>query len=358
MSARATSPSCLAIGVSVWLAWAVFCEDPAAAQPSPAASAAATTASTTGAATEDWPSAARLLDEGTRAEQRLAFAEALALYRRTMAIAATSRTAALAARRVSWLEQRSEGDFGPLSRLMAMRADEETPTADEMAAFEAQIDGFPPGTVRREARAFCAQGEARAHRWTAAVVAYERWLDEPDLSDAERDIAQRGRAMALEALGGSGLDALSAAALGGSHEARFLRAQAWLRAMRIAAVAAAIAFAVAVVAARLWKGLALRGLRALVRARALATAACVLVTPVVLVRLYDATYARAAVALALAGAAGLSVASLAGASLDAQGASRRRRAVVAVVATLAQLALGFAALDRTGLLPELLAAWM
>ncbi|MBI4953504.1 MAG: hypothetical protein HY908_15865 [Myxococcales bacterium] len=296
------------------------------------------------------------LRRGQEADAAADPAAAVGHYRRVLELAPGSRLARRAERRLEWLEARGDDGYRPLAALMRTRADPAL-DADKLARFEQELLGFAPGAVRREARAFVAQAYVRLGARAAAVTAYERWLAEHGLDPSEAERALRGHALELDALGRVGLAALTAADLAGSPEGRFLRARALLRGGRIFAVAAGVAFAAAVVLFQLWRGVSRAALRALLRPERLALACLVLVPPVLVVRAYERAYGRAAVALALAGLVGLVTAALAGAAPAVRSASRARRGTLACVVLAAQLGLGFAALDTTGLAPELVAPW-
>jgi hypothetical protein len=78
--------------------------------------------------------------------------------RASVAAAPASRWARSASARVSWLEERSEEHFVPFSRLMrAWRDPSLTVDASALEAFAQEVDRFPAGTVRGEARMFVAE---------------------------------------------------------------------------------------------------------------------------------------------------------------------------------------------------------
>ncbi|MCC6524524.1 MAG: hypothetical protein IT373_17850 [Polyangiaceae bacterium] len=341
------------------LAWAPTAQ----AQPGDAGAAASVTPSASLATSPSAPAstsgeteAEAALRRGQDAEVAAEPAAAVGHYRRVLELAPGSRLARRAERRLEWLEARGDDGYRPLAALMRTRADPAL-DADKLAHFEQELLGFAPGAVRREARAFVAEAYVRLGAHAAALAAYERWLAEPGLEPGEARRAERGRALELDALGRDGLAALTAADLAQSPEGRFLRARRLLRGGRIFAVATGLAFAAAVVLFQLWRGVSRAALRALLRPERLALACLVLVPPVLVVRAYERAYARAAVALALAGLVGLVTATLAGAAPAVRSASRARRGTLACVVLAAQLGLGFAALDTTGLAPELVAPW-
>ncbi len=87
------------------------------------------------------------------ADDEMAFARALAGYRDFLARDPGSRFAARAQARVEDLEQHAEGNFAPLMALERVRRDEEL--ANSLAGIQAldrELEHFPPGQVRAEAR--------------------------------------------------------------------------------------------------------------------------------------------------------------------------------------------------------------
>ncbi|MCA9622309.1 MAG: hypothetical protein KC731_24965 [Myxococcales bacterium] len=272
---------------------------------------------------------------------------ALELYRRARDADPEARLAQRAERRIAWLEARREGDFRPLAALMAIRL-ERQPSAEVIAAFERAIDGFPPGLVRREARAFCAQAYLRLGppAEEAAIAAYDRWLAEPDLSPTERERALRARAL----LKPDGLRSLESAGLEDSAEARHLRMTTWLRVIRIATGSLAALFAFATLRTR--PSRRPRPLPLLTPSR-LAIAAYLFAVPVVMVWRYDPTFTRAALAVAIAGTLGLTTATAVG-GLDLP---PRRRPLLALLAFGVQLGVGILALEGSGTFAELFAPW-
>ena len=91
-------------------------------------------------------------------EKDLSLAAALHDYEASVAADPSNRWVLRANARARWLRERSEGDFAPLVRLERVRRD---PTAQRDArAVEAlahDLEAFPPGEVRVEARMFVAE---------------------------------------------------------------------------------------------------------------------------------------------------------------------------------------------------------
>jgi hypothetical protein len=108
---------------------------------------------------------AATFEEAQAAEERYAFAEALALYER----------APNGAARAAWLRARSEGDFEPLAQLERARR---TPNAD-LERLVIAADAYPPGLVRAEAWAFAADGYSRRDQPEKAVPLWRRAARDP-----------------------------------------------------------------------------------------------------------------------------------------------------------------------------------
>ncbi len=92
----------------------------------------------------------------------------------------SSRWALRASTRARWLHARSEGGFAPLTRLERVRRDptaqRDAPTIDALAA---DLEAFPLGEVRTEARMFVAEAYAtRLGRSADAERELDRLLDE------------------------------------------------------------------------------------------------------------------------------------------------------------------------------------
>jgi hypothetical protein len=84
-------------------------------------------------------------------------AHAMAHYRASVDAAPNRHAARSAAMRVQWLSARSEGEFVPLSRFLRMQRDPALAAdANAVEAFAREVDAFPPGLLRGEARLFVA----------------------------------------------------------------------------------------------------------------------------------------------------------------------------------------------------------
>jgi len=321
------------------------------------------------AASASWPAGARAqLDAGARTQESLVHdaqqaergaspAEALALWRAARAAGPTSRLARRAEVRIAWLEARDEGGFAPLASLMrvqALRADALDRAGLE--AFERELVTFPPGRVRREARAVVALSWLeRLHDPARAKHAYEAWLREPGLEPDEHHVATVGLALA-RASGGdvrAGIATLERGGYGARTEATELRRRARQETGDLVALATLFAFvALALVLAgrELVRASVLR--RAFAPARAL-TAVALLVAPGALAYAYDPVTLDTFALVAGGGLAVVALASVSAAALRERRAPRARALALAVGATLAALALGYLALGRAGILLSL-----
>ncbi len=109
------------------------------------------------------------------------FGEALEHYEASVAIDPSTRYALRARARVSWLHRHEEGGFAPLVRLEKVRRD---PRAQfdgaAMDSLARDLEAFPPGAVRCEARMLVAEGYgARLARPSDAEHELKGLLDEP-----------------------------------------------------------------------------------------------------------------------------------------------------------------------------------
>jgi hypothetical protein len=178
------------------------------------------------AATDTAPmSQQELLAAAQRAERSLDPAAAIQLYARAEALDPGARLARLARRRLAWLEERSEGGYAPLIILLELR--QGRLTRDRLAALEERVRELSPGIVRREALAIIGDEYAARGAERAALTAYESWLESPDLSEAERQLAHGKAALARAKLTGpeASLAALEQAELSHRAEATYLRAE-------------------------------------------------------------------------------------------------------------------------------------
>jgi hypothetical protein len=262
----------------------------------------------------------------------------------------TSRLAARAERRLVWLRARSEGDYEPLAALLEMRARSPSErTVRAMKRFLRRVAAFPPGLVRREGYLLAAEELARAGETQAAVDAYRALLDDPELEpDLRRSVASE-LATLLDAAGRSQASAevIDRFELEGSSTAKAIRARRGRRRLRIVAWCLLAAFALVWMGTGGPRGLRLRELRRAFRPGRLLLAGWVLGVPVVLAAAYSHEAVDTFAALSSVAAAVLLLTAI---GARGAGASRRRRATLAVAAAVAQLAAAYLVLDRAGLL--------
>lgn len=123
------------------------------------------------------------------------FASALTSYGECIARMPGSHWARSARKRVTWLNERSEGDFAPLAQLQ--RSQRNPALANDPAALDAfarEVDGFPPGMVRGEARMLVAEAWLKdMDRPQNAVREFRKVVDDPKANPrtsvfAERDL--------------------------------------------------------------------------------------------------------------------------------------------------------------------------
>jgi hypothetical protein len=136
-------------------------------------------------------------------EDAMAFPAALEDDRQAVAAAPNTRWALRASDRADWLRARSEGGFAPLARLEAVRRD---PSASsDPAAVEAlarDLEGFPPGQVRVEARMLVAEAWiGRMHRAADAVGELRKVVEDPKADALTSRLAERELVDALVASG-------------------------------------------------------------------------------------------------------------------------------------------------------------
>ncbi|MCB9614382.1 MAG: hypothetical protein H6722_18245 [Sandaracinus sp.] len=136
------------------------------------------------------------LAEARDAEARFEFSAAVEAYRRVVASEPTSRLAHVARRRLTWLEERSEGDFAPLAVLERARA-----TLPDLDRLEADAFAMPEGRVRRETLELVARERAGKGDAIGAERVARRWLETPDITPDERRraVAFLARTVAEEA---------------------------------------------------------------------------------------------------------------------------------------------------------------
>lgn len=136
-------------------------------------------------------------------EDAMAFPAALEDDRRAVEAAPNTRWALRASDRADWLRARSEGGFAPLARLEAVRRDPSAPsdpaTVDALAR---DLEAFPPGTVRVEARMLVAEAWiGRMHRAPDAVEQLRKVVDDPKADALTSRLAERELIDALVASG-------------------------------------------------------------------------------------------------------------------------------------------------------------
>ncbi len=293
--------------------------------------------------------------EADRAESEARPADALALWRRALVSAPTSRVAGRCERRIAYLSAHGEGGFAPLADLLRMRQLVTSElSAARLEAYARRLEGYPRGLARREGRELVADAWlGRLGDPTRARRAYERWLAEPGIDDAERRLAASGLARALTLLGdpSAALAAMEQAGLGASSDADDLRVAVRRRVLRVIAVALLALFALGGAALGGHRGLRPAALRRAFTGPRVVAAAWVLGGPLLLASLFDHAATDTFVTLALAGSALLAVASIFGVGLE--GAPIGRRRAVAAGAFAAALGAGFLVLDRAGFLLSL-----
>jgi tetratricopeptide (TPR) repeat protein len=138
------------------------------------------------------------LDEGDAA-----FAQALVDDRAAIDAAPNTRWALRASDRIDWLHARSEGDFAPLTRLEKVRRD--PAASSDPAAVDAlahDLESFPPGPVRVEARMLVAEAWiGRMHRPDDAIGELRQVAEDPKADPLTQRLAERELVDALVAAG-------------------------------------------------------------------------------------------------------------------------------------------------------------
>ncbi len=227
--------------------------------------------------------AEELYTNAEREEKDLAFASALHDYEASVAADPSNRWVLRSNARARWLRDRSEGDFAPLVRLEKVRRDpsaqHDTATVDALAR---DLETFPPGEVRVEARMFVAESYLTLiGRPNDGERELDALLDEPVASKASGDAAIRAQAASrlvdLAMSRGDVASANRAAARAGSGAVQLgARVAHWARRRVIervcAAVLAVFAIAGCAAAARRLRGARVAALAAFV---AKAAAICV-----------------------------------------------------------------------------------
>jgi hypothetical protein len=138
------------------------------------------------------------LDEGDSA-----FPQALVDDRAAIDAAPNTRWALRASDRIEWLRARSEGEFAPLTRLEKVRRDPEASsdpaTVDALAR---DLEAFPPGPVRVEARMLVAEAWiGRMHRPGDAIRELRVVAEDPKADPLTQRLAERELVDALVATG-------------------------------------------------------------------------------------------------------------------------------------------------------------
>jgi hypothetical protein len=202
------------------------------------------------------------------------FAEALEDDGAAAAAAPNTRWALRASDRADWLRARSEGGFGPLARLEAVRRDPSS--SSNPAVIEAlarDLESFPPGQVRVEARMLVAEAwMGRMHRPQDAIGELRDVAGDPKADVLTGRLAERQLVDALVATGRIDEAAAEVRAHAARLDPRFVKSVERLvrrRQVRIAAMAVLGAF-VALAAVGLTRaarrrelGVAGRGVRAI-----------------------------------------------------------------------------------------------
>ena len=128
------------------------------------------------------------LDEGDAA-----FPQAIVDDGAAIQAAPNTRWALRASDRIDWLHARSEGSFAPLARLEKVRRDpaasSDAATVDALAR---DLESFPPGTVRVEARMLVAEAWlGRMHRPGEAIGQLRVVADDPKADALTQRLAER-----------------------------------------------------------------------------------------------------------------------------------------------------------------------
>jgi len=129
--------------------------------------------------------------QAERAAAELRFADALRGYREALAEDPSAPFARTARARADWIAARAEGDFAPLARVEAVRRDRaRLGDAAAAAAWEEELERFPAGRVRVEARALLADALwNRLGQPSRAAGVLERVLADPAADAVTRGIA-------------------------------------------------------------------------------------------------------------------------------------------------------------------------
>ena len=135
----------------------------------------------TAASAESRAEAERLYEAADQDERDSKFADALAAYEASVRVEPSNRFALRSTARARWLRDRAEGDFVPLTTLERARRDPSAQSkADVIDSLARDLESFPPGEVRVEARMFVAESYAtKLHRPSDAERELDALLDEP-----------------------------------------------------------------------------------------------------------------------------------------------------------------------------------
>jgi hypothetical protein len=297
--------------------------------------------------------AEQLYTSAEQEEKDLAFASALHDYEASVAADPSNRWVLRSNARARWLRDRSEGDFAPLVRLERVRRD---PSAQHDAAtveaLARDLEAFPPGEVRIEARMFVAESDLTLiGRPNDGERELDALLDEPAVSKATSQAAIRAQAASrlvdIAMSRGDVPSAKRAAARGGSGTAQLVaRVARWARRRVIERVCAVVVvlFAIAgcVAAARRLRGARVTALGAFV---AKAAAICVYLATfaAIIAGSYENGHTLPFVTLPLAI---LPIAVVARAWALSGASSTRARALRALFGAAAVVAAAFLVLDR------------
>lgn len=287
-------------------------------------------ASATGAA---YARASELDRQGHAAAARAAWAEVASL-------AAGTRMASRAERRLAWLDERAEGDFVPLEQLLTFRGLDDRDVAD-VSAFATEVEAMPAGRVRTESLLALAQAYAVLGDTERATATYRSVIDQPGVHEDEARLARDELAGAL-ADGGrvtEALDELERAGMETSGRHAVLMRAARRQLLEPVAWALIALFAVLVVVGTVHVRGTRRAREALRDPWALATTAAVALGPYAVARMVGDESLDAFAALGLANAVGLLLAFAAGGAF--RGAPPHAVRALSVVALLAALSAGY-----------------
>jgi len=285
-------------------------------------------------------------------EKDLSLAAALHDYEASVAADPSNRWVLRANARARWLRERSEGDFAPLVRLERVRRD---PTAQRDArAVEAlahDLEAFPPGEVRVEARMFVAESYLTLlGRPIDGERELDALLDEPGVKtkgDAAIRAQAASRLVDIAMARGDVAAGKRAAARAGSGSAQLgARVAQWAR-RRLLERASVAVLAIFVLAGGAAAGRRLRGARVTALGAFVAKAALICVYlatfAAVLAGSYEGGHTMPFVMLPLAV---LPIAVVARAWALAGASSKGARALRAVFGVVAVAAAAFLVLDR------------